>query len=155
MDDPSDPSKPRIEVVNMNLAGGGFDDGNCGNSNSDPLPGCVRLENRHDGRGRGQRGCQRRITSRRITTRSSRSRWPIDGRRAAIQAAIRMCGAGGVNTGAQGGDKFAKFSDYGPDIGHPRPGGVHPLALPNSRYGRMTGRRWQRLRLRRRALLSD
>ena len=63
MDDPNDSSKPRIEVVNMSLAGGGFDDGNCGNSNGDPTaPGGVpsRASRRDDGRGRGQRGRQRR-----------------------------------------------------------------------------------------------
>jgi len=37
MKDPNDPSVPRIEVVNMSIAAPGWDDGDCGLSNSDLL----------------------------------------------------------------------------------------------------------------------
>ena len=145
MDDPNDSSKPRIEVVNMSLAGGGFDDGNCGNSNYDPLHQAVcRLERigvtmvvaagnaganaveLHPGRvRRGHHGLGH-----------GRLRRPA---RRQLEPALRMCRGRRRQRGTQGDDNFARFSDYGPDVDILAPAVCILSTLPNSRYGRMTG----------------
>ena len=145
MDDPNDPSKPRIEVVNMSLAGGGFDDGNCGNSNNDPLHQAVcRLERigvtMVVAAGNAGANAMNYIPAAYDEVITVSGMADYDGLPGGNSSPPSGCaGAGGVNAGAQGDDKFAKFSDYGPDVDILAPAVCILSTLPNSSYGRMTG----------------
>ena len=145
MDDPNDPSKPRIEVVNMSLAGGGFDDGNCGNSNGDPMHQAVcRLERigvtMVVAAGNAGANAMNYIPAAYDEVITVSGMADYDGLPGGNSSPPSGCaGAGGVNAGQQGDDKFAKFSDYGPDVDILAPAVCILSTLPNSGYGRMTG----------------
>jgi subtilisin family serine protease len=145
MDDPSDPSKPRIEVVNMSLAGGGFDDGNCGNSNGDPMHQAVcRLERvgvtMVVAAGNAGANAMNYIPAAYDEVITVSGMADYDGLPGGNSSPPLGCaGAGGVNSGQQGDDKFATFSDYGPDVDVIAPAVCILSTLPNSSYGRMTG----------------
>ena len=145
MTDPGNGSKPRIEVVNMSLAGPGFDDGNCGNSNEDPLHQAVcRLEDfgvtmavaagneRDDSRFHIPASYDEVITVSALAD--------YDGRAGGNGNPPNACAeAGGFGLGQQRDDAFAKFSDFGRDVDLIAPGVCIVSTLPNDRYGRMTG----------------
>jgi subtilisin family serine protease len=145
MTDPSNPARPRVEVVNMSLAGPGFDDGNCGNSNDDPLHHAVcRLErigvtmvvaagnNRNDARFNIPASYDEVITVSALAD--------YDGQAGGDGNPPNGCGsADGVNAGRQGDDAFANFSDFGRDVDLIAPGVCVLSTLPNNRFGRMTG----------------
>ena len=145
MDDPNDSSKPRIEVVNMSLAGGGFDDGNCGESNYDPLHQAVcRLERKGVtmvvAAGNEHANAMSYIPAAYDEVITVSGMADYDGQPGGNSNPPSGCaGAGGVNAGAQGDDAFAKFSDYGADVDIIAPAVCILSTLPNSHYGRMTG----------------
>ena len=134
-----------IEVVNMSLAGAGADDGNCGNSNYDPLHQAVcRLQragvtivvaagNEHD----NAAGYIPAAYDEVITVSGMAD---YDGQPGGNSNPPSGCSsAGGVNAGPQGDDAFAKFSDYGPDVDLIAPGVCVLSTVPNNRLRRMTG----------------
>ncbi len=145
MDDPNDSSKPRIEVVNMSLAGGGFDDGNCGNSNQDPMHQAVcRLERRGVtmvvAAGNENANAMNYIPAAYNEVITVSGMADYDGQPGGNSSPPSGCSsAGGANAGPQGDDAFAKFSDYGPDVDIIAPAVCVRSTLPNSSYGRMTG----------------
>jgi len=145
MDDPGDSSKPRIEVVNMSLAGGGFDDGNCGNSNGDPMHQAVcRLERRGVtmvvAAGNEHANAMNYIPAAYDEVITVSGMADYDGQSGGNGSPPSGCSsAGGVNAGQQGDDAFAKFSDYGKDVDIIAPAVCVRSTLPGSSYGRMTG----------------
>jgi subtilisin family serine protease len=144
MDDPNDSSKPRIEVVNMSLAGGGFDDGNCGDSNYDPLHDAVcRLERRGVtmvvAAGNEHANAMNYIPAAYDEVITVSAIADYDGQGGGNSTPPSGCSAaGGQNAGAQSDDAFAKFSDHGKDVDLIAPGVCVRSTLPNG-YGRMTG----------------
>lgn len=134
-----------IEVVNMSLAGAGWDDGNCGNSNYDPLHQAVcRLQragvtmvvaagNEHD----NAAGYIPAAYDEVITVSAMAD---YDGQPGGNSNPPSGCSsAGGVNAGPQGDDAFAKFSNYGADVDLIAPGVCVLSTVPNNRFKRMTG----------------
>jgi subtilisin len=134
-----------IEVVNMSLAGGGFDDGNCGNSNYDPLHQAVcRLE--REGvtmvvaAGNEHSNAMNFIPAAYDEVITVSGMADYDGLPGGNSSPPSGCGsAGGVNAGPQADDAFAKFSNYGADVDIIAPAVCILSTLPNSKYGRMTG----------------
>ena len=145
MDDPNNSSKPRIEVVNMSLAGGGFDDGNCGNSNEDPMHQAVcRLERRGVtmvvAAGNEHANAANYIPAAYDEVITVSGMADYDGQPGGNSSPPSGCSsAGGENAGAQSDDAFAKFSDYGRDVDLIAPAVCVRSTMPNSSYGRMTG----------------
>ena len=144
MNDPSDPSKPRIEVVNMSLAGGGFDDGNCGNDNHDPLHKAVcRLERvgvtMVVAAGNQHANAMNYIPAAYDEVITVSAIADYDGQAGGSSSPPSGCSAaGGENAGPQSDDAFAKFSNHGKDVDIIAPGVCVRSTLPNG-YGRMTG----------------
>jgi subtilisin family serine protease len=145
MNDPNDASRPRIEVVNMSLAGGGFDDGNCGNSNGDPMHQAVcRLERRGVtmvvAAGNEGANAMNYIPAAYDEVITVSGMADYDGQPGGNGTPPSGCSsAGGVNAGQQGDDAFARFSDFGKDVDLIAPAVCVRSTLPGSSYGRMTG----------------
>lgn len=137
MADPSDPSLPRIEVANMSLAGGGWDDGNCGQRNIDILHEAVcrvidagvtitaAAGNEADNAAKLVPAAYDEVI-----TVSAMADW--NGQSAGSASPPAGCGNDGDDT-------FASFSNYGPDIDIIAPGVCIRSTLPFDRYGRMSG----------------
>jgi subtilisin len=137
MRDPSDPSLPRIEVANMSLAGGGWDDGNCGQRNMDILHEAVcrvidagvtvtaAAGNEADNAAKLVPAAYDEVI-----TVSAMADW--NGQAAGSASPPAGCGNDGDDT-------FASFSNYGPDVDIIAPGVCIRSTLPFDRYGRMSG----------------
>lgn len=145
MQDPSDPSMPRIEVVNLSLAGAGSDDGNCGQDNHDLLHQAIcRLHD--DGvtivaaAGNGGANANNYIPAAYDEVITVSGMADYNGQPGGAASPPSGCGsAGGVNSGAVGDDKMAGFSNYGADVDLIAPAVCVLSNLPNNRLGRMTG----------------
>ena len=137
MRDPNDASLPRIEVANMSLAGGGWDDGNCGQTNIDILHQAVcrvigagvtivvAAGNERDNAAKLVPAAYDEVI-----TVSAMADW--NGQAAGSGTPPAGCGN-------DADDAFASFSNYGPDVDIIAPGVCIRSTLPVDRYGRMSG----------------
>ena len=145
MRDPADASRPRIEVMNMSLAGAGSDDGNCGRTNHDVLHQAI---------------C--RVVAEGVTVVAAAGNAgasAADYVPAAYDEVITVSGmadynglpgggasppsgcgsAAGVSSKPVADDAFAPFSNHGPDVDLIAPAVCVLSTLPGSRFARMTG----------------
>src|SRR4051812_43769721 len=138
MRDPDNPSVPRIEVVNMSIAGSGWDDGDCGYSNADLLHQAIcrvydagitmvaAAGNEHSDASGYVPGAYDEVI-----TVAAMADW--NGSAAGSGTPPPGC------THTEADDAFAKFSDYGADVDVIAPGVCVLSLLPVDRLGMMSG----------------
>jgi subtilisin family serine protease len=138
MRDPANAALPRIEVANMSLAGGGWDDGNCGRSNLDLLHQAVCRVTRAGVTIAAAAGNDRDNAAKlipaaydEVITVSAMADW--NGQAAGTGSPPSGCGSSDAD------DAFASFSSYGPDVDIIAPGVCVRSTLPVSRYGMFSG----------------
>jgi subtilisin len=137
--DPSDPSRPRFESVNMSVAKWGSDDGNCGYTNSDVL---------HQAICRVVKAGIPVAVAAGNDAGSSAARVPAAYNEVITVSALadtdgKAGGLGGNRCYSWGGydrdDTFADFSNYGSDVDIIAPGKCIWSTLPGNRYGYSSG----------------
>jgi hypothetical protein len=137
--DPLDPSRPRIEVANMSLRDAGYDDGNCGRSNSDAehlaicrsvTAGTTYVVSSGNDRGWAQRW--RPASYDEVITVSALA--DFDGRPGGRRAST--CTSFGT---PDRDDTFADFSNYGADVDLIAPGKCIRSTYRGSGYAWITG----------------
>ena len=138
MRDPNDSSVPRIEVVNMSIAGAGSDDGDCGYTNADLFHQAVcalsdagvtmvaAAGNEHANAAGYIPGAYDEVI-----TVSAMADW--NGQASGSGSPPSNCGYNTVDDG------FASFSDFGADVDLIAPGVCVLSTLPTDRLGRMSG----------------
>lgn len=138
MRDPIDPSIPLIEVANMSIASSGWDDGDCGRSNTDLLHQAVcRLSEAGvtmvAAAGNSASDAANYVPAAydEVITVSAMADW--DGQAAGSGSPPIDC------TRTESDDAFARFSDYGADVDLIAPGACVLSTLPTDRLGLMSG----------------
>ncbi|CAN5565265.1 hypothetical protein BH23CHL6_BH23CHL6_04270 [soil metagenome] len=135
--DPANSSVPLIEVVNMSLAGGGTDDGNCGLSNSDPLHRAICRVERAGvtivaAAGNAAEDTAAYVPAAYDEVIAVSAMADYDGKPGGL-------GVKPLASCAGADDAFASFSNFGRDVDLIAPGVCVLSTLPWDGYGRMSG----------------